>query len=611
MWGGLIAEHRITNVHATAGLFRVLAEQSPEIFAGVREVSTGGDVVSSSAVRTLLETHPDLVVRSTYGPTETTAFTTHVPFVSGDEVPASVPIGVPMDNCRTFVLDEFLRPVPPGVVGELFIAGAGLARGYAGRAALTAERFVACPFGGGRMYRTGDLARWTSNGRLEFEGRADEQVKIRGFRIEPAEIEVVLAAHEGVTQVAVIAREDRPGAKRLVAYVVGDADETALREFAAAKLPDHMVPAAFVSLAAIPVTVNGKLDRAALPAPDFAGAASGRPPASPDEELLCGLFAEVLGLERVGADDSFFALGGDSIMSMLVVSRARRAGLAVSVRQVFEHRTPAALARAAVPVRPDRADAAEEAGSGVVPLTPVMLELVERSGPAARAGQSMWVGVPAGLVEERLVAAVQAVLDRHDMLRARLSADSADGARHLVVPPAGSDEAMTARACVRRVDATDPDESALGDLAEREAERLDPQAGVMVRAVWFDAGPEVPGRLLLVVHHLVVDGVSWRVLLPDLAAAYADPGGLEPVGTSFRRWARELSVQAVGDARAAELPEWTRILDGPDPEPVEPDAQGGEPREVGLTVPDEVASVLLRRVPAAFHAGVDEVLLAG
>ncbi|WP_143219976.1 non-ribosomal peptide synthetase, partial [Actinomadura sp. CNU-125] len=484
-WGGLIAEHGITNVHATAGLFRVLAEQSPEIFAGVREVSTGGDVVSSSAVRTLLETHPDLVVRSTYGPTETTGFATHVPFTSAADVPAAVPIGGPLDNTRMYVLDGFLRPVPPGVVGELYVAGAGLARGYAGRPVLTAERFVADPFAPGRMYRTGDLARWTDEGRLAFEGRADEQVKIRGFRIEPAEVEAVLAAHEGVTQVAVIAREDQPGVKHLVAYVVGDADETTLREFAAARLPDHMVPAAFVALAAIPVTANGKLDRAALPAPGFAGLAGGRAPATPDEELLCGLFADVLGLERVGADDSFFALGGDSIMSMLVVSRARRAGLALSARQVFELRTPAALARAAEPERAGEPAPGRDAGTGAVPLTPVMRDVLERSGGAVLSGpfsQSMLATVPAGLDRNRLETAVRTVLDHHDMLRARLRR-LRDGSWELDVPAPGGTVAG-----LRRVES--PGQDVPADLVEREvrreSERLDPQAGVMVRAVWFD-----------------------------------------------------------------------------------------------------------------------------
>ncbi|MEV4259586.1 amino acid adenylation domain-containing protein, partial [Spirillospora sp. NPDC049652] len=220
----LVAEHGVTNVHATAGLFAALAEQAPEMFAGVREVSTGGDVVSPVAVRTLLEAHPGLVVRTTYGPTETTAFTTELPFTDSSQVDGVVPIGRPMDNARAYVLDEYLRPVPPGVTGELYVAGSGVARGYIGNPALTAERFVACPFTPEtRMYRTGDLVRWTGDGVLEFAGRADDQVKIRGFRVEPAEIEAVLTAHDAVGRATVVVREDQPGTKRLVAYVTAGA----------------------------------------------------------------------------------------------------------------------------------------------------------------------------------------------------------------------------------------------------------------------------------------------------------------------------------------------------------------------------------------------------
>ncbi|MEC4021150.1 non-ribosomal peptide synthetase, partial [Streptomyces sp. H27-D2] len=268
-------------------------------------------------------------VWNTYGPTEATVITTATLLDEGispqDAPPA---IGRPIGNAQVFVLDGFLRPVPPGVTGELYVAGLGLARGYVERPDLTAERFVACPFmPGARMYRSGDLARWTGEGVLEFAGRADDQVKIRGFRVEPGEVESVLASHPDVGQAAVVVREERPGEKRLVGYVVpttdGEFDSTVLSGFAARHLPEYMVPAAVVVLEALPLTVNGKLDRAALPAPDRA-LSTGRAAATPTEALLCGLFGEVLGLERVGVEDGFFALGGDSIMSMLLVSNARR-----------------------------------------------------------------------------------------------------------------------------------------------------------------------------------------------------------------------------------------------------------------------------------------------
>jgi amino acid adenylation domain-containing protein len=350
----MITEHGVTGVFLTTGLFRMIAQEAPECFAGVREVWTGGDAVPAAALRRVLEACPGVLVVDVYGPTETTTYATQHPMSTVDKVPDVVPIGRPLDNMRTYVLDEELNPVPPGVPGELYIAGAGLARGYLNRPGLTAERFLANPFGvpGTRMYRTGDVVRWTGTGELEFVGRVDEQVKIRGFRVELAEVEAALAAHPDLAQVAIIAREDQPGARRLVAYVVAKdgapaPDFAALPEFLGQVLPDYMIPSAFLVLDRLPLNVNGKLDRQALPAPDLVAMTTVpyTAPTTDAEHALAEIWAEVLGVERVGIRDNFFQLGGDSIKSLHISARTKAAfDVSLTPRDVLTTRTVSALA---------------------------------------------------------------------------------------------------------------------------------------------------------------------------------------------------------------------------------------------------------------------------
>ena len=462
----LITEHDISAVHVTAGLFRVIADEDPACFTGVTHVLTGGDIVSPSAVHKVLTANPDLHVTALYGPTETTLCATRHTLTPTPTPPATIPIGHPLDNTQTYILDTALQPVPAGVTGELYIAGTGLARGYLNRPDLTADRFTANPYGppGSRMYRTGDLARWRTDGVLEFIGRADAQVKIRGFRIEPGEIETVLASCAEVAQAAVIVREDRPGDKRLVGYVVpvdaaAGVDVDVLRKALAEQLPDYMVPSAFVVLEALPLTPNGKLDRRALPAPDFAALSTRRAPRDERERVLCELFAGVLGLPEVGIEDSFFDLGGDSIVSIQLVARARAAGLVITPRDVFERKTVRALAVVAGDADTQAVPVAGEA-IGRMPLTPVMCQLLERGGSVDRFSQGVLVQVPPGLEVAHLVTATATVLDHHDMLRSRLHTTPGDeskaggaGGWELEVLPPG---AVDARACVSRVDADWP-----------------------------------------------------------------------------------------------------------------------------------------------------------
>ncbi|MCX4819022.1 amino acid adenylation domain-containing protein [Streptomyces sp. NBC_01142] len=554
------------------------------------------------------------VMLNAYGPTEATVCSSISLPLSGAVKPS---IGYPLFNTRLYVLDTRLRPVPPGVTGELYIGGAQLARGYLRRPALTAGRFVADPFAvepGGRMYRSGDLVRWNADGSLDYVGRVDDQVKLRGFRIELGEIEGVLLARDDIAQAAVIVREERPGDKRLVAYAVpaagadhGDARE--LRSQLAASLPEHMVPAAVVLLDELPLTGNGKLDRRALPAPDYTAVTSGRAPANEREAALCQAYAEVLGLETAGADDSFFDLGGDSISSIQLVSKARAAGLAITAQDVFVHRTPQGLALAA--------RAAEQVeivgtgnGTGTLLPTPITSWLDEIAGPVDGFHQAAVVRTPPTATAERITAALQALLDHHDVLRLSTGADGA------VIGEPGS---VRAENVLRHVDAAQVADAQLPALVRQAADRtwreLAPREGAVLRAVWIDAGPGRAGRLLLTLHHLVVDGVSWRILLPDLAQAYEHPDTpLAPVGTSFRQWAQLLHQEAASNDRIAELPLWQQVLEGGEAligrRPLDPAQDtAATARRLRLELSATSTAALLTEVPAVFHAEINDVLL--
>jgi amino acid adenylation domain-containing protein len=346
----LITEEEITALHLTAGLFRVVAEEAPEIFAGVHEVLTGGDVIAPTAVQRVLQACPGTVVRAMYGATEMSSFGVHTPLTAPFEPNGAVPVGRPMDTVVARLLDERLDPVPDGAVGELYISGERLARGYHGRPDLTAERFVADPYGrpGTRMYRTGDLMRRVRRGLFEFVARSGDQVKIRGYRVEPGEVEHTLAKLPGVVHAAVVVQETEPGERRLVAYIVPaspDTDLTALRGAAARVLPEYMLPAAFVALAALPLTPNGKLDRASLPLPAVSvPETDGQAPLSARQAALCSLFAEVLRVARVGIDDDFFDLNGQSLQAIRLAGRIESVlGTRVSAGDIFNHPTVAEL----------------------------------------------------------------------------------------------------------------------------------------------------------------------------------------------------------------------------------------------------------------------------
>ncbi|UYP20853.1 amino acid adenylation domain-containing protein [Rhodococcus sp. Z13] len=565
-----------------------------------------------------------------YGPSETT-----VQMSAADLVPGEPPaLGGPGPGFRAVVLDARLQPVPIGVAGELHPSGPGLARGYHHRPGLTATRFVADPFGapGSRMYRTGDLVYWTSGEdagpdepsalRLSYIGRVDLQVKLRGHRIELGEVEAALLNRPDIAQAAAVIRNDT-GTEQLVAYVVPEdgrtPDASALKAALADRLPEFMVPAVVAPLRAMPLTANGKVDRAALPAPDRR-AARRRAPRTPVERALVDAFADVLHRcpDELGIDDNFFALGGDSIMAIQLAARAKAAGLVFTPRDVFDHETVAALARVAAD-GPATARPEEPPGGGVgeVPLTPILQGLLTGERCFPRCHRSVLVPLPDGIRPENLTAALQTVLDRHDMLRARLSREADRWC--LETRPAGAvPAAMILRH--RQVEAVSgPGFDALADTElDAATGRLDPMAGVMLQAVHFDTGAS--SRLLLVAHRTVTDVASWRILLTELvtAATRLDHGhepDLAPVGTSVRGWAHGLLDEARRGTRRGELGFWQAMAAGPDPllgsRPLDPAVDTGATLDtVTVELPASATAPLLTALPAAFHCGMLDGLLA-
>ncbi|ORW10796.1 non-ribosomal peptide synthetase, partial [Mycobacterium kyorinense] len=599
----LLVAERVNVLSQTPSAFYALQAAdalAPELGRQLKldAVVFGGEALEPQRLRTWLDNHPGLPrMINMYGITETTVHASFREIVDADVVGNASPIGLPLAHLGFFVLDGWMRPVPVGVVGELYVAGAGVACGYVGRAGLTATRFVACPVGapGTRMYRTGDLVSWGADGQLRYLGRADEQVKIRGYRIELGDVQAALAGCEGVQQAAVIAREDHPGDKRLVGYVTGAVDAAAVRSAVAERLPAYMVPAAVVVIEALPLTPNGKLDTRALPAPEYQSGDRYRAPDNVTEEILAGIYAQVLGLEQVSVDESFFELGGDSILSMQVVARARAAGLVCRPRDVFVEQTVARLARVARVA--DGETGPLDDGTGRVAATPIMHWLHSMAGAVDQFNQTMLLQAPAGTTQPDVVALLQALLDRHAMLRARTTDDG------LTVPAPGS---VDAGDCLQTVDVLSD------EVLVAARTRLNPADGVMLSALWVAPTKQ----LVLIVHHLAVDGVSWRILLEDLDIAWAQRHGEQPLvlpatGTSFARWASLLAEHARRPEVVEQAEVWRRVAAAPAAlPPVRPEVDTfATAGHLTASLDVETTRMLLGEVPAAFHAGVHDILL--
>lgn len=534
------------------------------------EVVVAGEALNSAASETIRDA-TGAHLSNIYGPTESTVYATAAYGIGSDKDPAV--IGSPLPNTRTYVLDDALQPVPPGVVGELYLAGTGLARGYLHQSALTADRFVANPFDrpGERMYRTGDLVRWNQWGDIAFVGRADDQVKIRGFRVELGEIEHALRELPGVDDAVVVVRAGSNGDPQLLGYAVPTPGHTPqgsdLRRELQLRLPAHLVPAGVVLLAQFPLNPNGKLDRAALPDPDFRADTSHRA-LSAAEALLCRLFADVLDCEpfpagtTFPADANFLDHGGDSILAIQVANRARQAGLAVTPRQVFEALTPARLAEMAGVITEHAPDPVEE--TGTLLLSPIAQWLLERPGPVDSVHQSVLLTAPAQLNETDLVTVLHRLVDHHAALRTSSGQLVETGQLHI-----GVRERADVASMVSVVPTDGLDDQARAELMEDQTRsawgRLSLHGDVLAQVVWFSRADGEPGRLLIVAHHLIIDGVSWRIVMDDLTAAWADLEGataLAPAPTSVRAWTAQLAATDRSDERETWLAQF-QVADPP------------------------------------------------
>ncbi|WP_436838155.1 amino acid adenylation domain-containing protein, partial [Nocardia amamiensis] len=628
----LLRTERVTHTIITPA---VLGTVDPEGMEALEVASVGGDVTTPEL---LAKWWPGRKYFNAYGPTETTIISSYAALTPGRHIT----IGRPVRGMSALVLDNRLNPVPPGVAGELYLAGGALARGYHNRPDLTAERFVANPWSneGARMYRTGDVVRWYAEPgeragnaalpsvrwELDYVGRSDFQVKIRGFRIELGEIDTVLGRHEDVEYAITLGRQTAAGATILVSYVLAtpgrEIDTARLTEYASRSLPPHMVPTAIVVIDEIPLTPVGKLDRKALPEPELAPREF-RAPANEVEAVIAEVFAEVLGVEQIGLDDSFFALGGDSILSIQLVSRAKARGVLFTPRDVFERRSVASLAEIATfGAGAEQARLEELPGGGVgeIPLTPIMRQILASGSSYQRFSQTMALRLPEGIDRETLVGTIAAVFDHHDVLRSRLRRTGTDWTFEAL--PQG---AIDVDALVHRVElAADADDAELARVATEALDAamggLDPANAAMAQFVWFAFEGQRRDVLLIVAHHFVVDGVSWRILIPDFAVAWSQLVAGQPValpanGTSMRRWAHSLVEAARAPERVAELPFWQQVSATPDPllgsRAFDPALDTFATVErVEVTVPAEVTDAVLTAIPGLYRGGVNDGLLS-
>ncbi|TFI50883.1 amino acid adenylation domain-containing protein [Mastigocladus laminosus UU774] len=622
----LISKQRVTWVNCTPSTFYSILTSGDDSFAKIqslRYVFLGGEPISIPSLLSWQNSpYCSAKIVNSYGPTECadvcSAYTVQQP---NEFLNKSIPIGKPLPNVKLHILDQNLQLVPVGVIGELCITGVGVGMGYINDLQRTNEKFIPNPFShvkSERLYKTGDLACYLSDGNIQYLGRIDNQVKIRGFRIELGEIETALSKHSDVQSSCVISREDTPGDKRLVAYIVPQPQVTPtisqLRSFLKEKLPDYMVPSTFVTLESLPLTPSGKIDRRALPEPEArTGIESSLvAPRTPIEEKLAKIWAQVLRVEIVGIHDNFFELGGDSILSIQIITRAKVAGIKLTVKQLFANQTIAQLATVAGTTKVLSIE--QELVTGTLPLTPIQHWFFEQKLPEKHHfNQSFLFTVPSDLNLEILEQVWQQLLKHHDALRLRFT--QTDTIWHQI------HAAPTDNITIPHFDLSTVPETQIEKTIETTANELQASLNLsenLVQVAFFWLGIDKKARLLIIIHHLVVDGVSWRILLEDLQTAYQQLSQgktiqLPAKTTSFKDWARQLTEYAVAEVLKSELDYWlSASYDTVDSLPVDY-AQGVNTTASAKTVTvllDEAETLsLLQDVPKAYKTQINDILL--
>ncbi|MEA5516075.1 non-ribosomal peptide synthetase [Nodularia sp. UHCC 0506] len=613
---------KIVPSHLTA----LLSASQPQKILPQKRLILGGEALSSNLVATLHQYTADCQIINHYGPSETTVGVCTYTLSPGKICPSNtVPIGSPLANTQIYILDQYLQPVPIGVTGELYIGGNNLARGYINHPELTNEKFIYKSFENSqsvRLYKTGDLGRYLPNGNIEFLGRADQQVKIRGFRIEITEIESVLQEHDGIRETKILAREDELNHQRLVAYFVPNQESevltTDLRDFLKAKLPDYMIPSAFVQLKAFPLTVNGKIDHQALPAPEnIKPELAGKfvAPRNSIEEAIAKIWSGVLKLKQVGIYDNFFELGGDSIISIQIIARLNQAGLQLTPKQLFDYPTIAELATVASSTSAVKAE--QTPVTGFVPLTPIQHWFFEQNlSELHHWNQSLILEIPPEIVPDLLEQALQYVQQHHDALRLQFIQQKS----HWQQINLGIEQVKKITIVHEDLTAIPPEkqEDILQIKACELQASLNLAAGSLMQVALFNLGQNQAKRLLIVIHHLAVDGISWRILLEDLQQAYQQLLQNEAVQlplktTSFKRWSEFLHDYAQSSKLQPEIEYWLTTaskfiaplpIDYPDGDNIVELAN-----KVLVSLSVEETKALLQDLPIAYHTQINDVLL--